>query len=84
MKRPSAPVVGEKGGDGRTFTRLQWLPVMDRAVVEQFGLHGHPGRFLLGLAGLFAIFTLPSIARLTHVGAISIGVLWFALASSMM
>ena len=83
-KRAGAPVVGQTTGQGRAVTRLQWLPVMDRGVVEQFGLHGRPQRFLLGLAGLFAIFTFPPITRLTHVGAISIAVLWLVLASWMM
>lgn len=58
--------------------------MIDRAVVEQFGLHGRPARFLLGLAGLFAIFTLPPFTGFTHVGAASLSGLWLALASWML
>lgn len=68
----------------KSLGRLQWLPVMDRSVVEQFGLNGRPIPFLLGVSGLFAVCTLPPITRFTRVDARWIILLWLGLASWVM
>jgi signal transduction histidine kinase len=64
--------------------RVQWLPIREGAVVDQFGLHGRPERFLLSLGALFAVFALPPIANATGASPSALFLTWLFLAVSLM
>jgi signal transduction histidine kinase len=55
---------------------IPWLPVHDRGALQEFGVHGKPIRFLIGLAVLFSIFGFEPVARTTGVSLSNLAPLW--------
>lgn len=62
------------------WSGVRWLPAREQTAIEEFGVQGRPGRFLLGLSSAFGIFLFPAVRRSTGVSLLQVGVAWSVLA----
>ncbi|HVV53417.1 MAG TPA: sensor histidine kinase [Polyangia bacterium] len=56
------------------------MPAREQTAIEEFGVQGRPGRFLLGLSSIFGVFLLPGVRRSTGISLLQVGVAWSVLA----
>jgi signal transduction histidine kinase len=74
----TAVALEESGSEmRRTGLRLpRWLPVRERAAIEEFGVQGHPFRYLASVAFTLAVVAIPCVTRATGIDVGKVGLVF--------